>query len=459
VLNSAYQRVRDTLLVNGSANGISVGKSHAALQPQVSEFLVQNCQLYGVQIFAGSSTDGQWANGVIGQSGKSGFVIGASSTQITNVHVWGSGCQSTTDRDGYYVTSATNHFSNCESETNQGQGWNITGAGATGNNIVGGSSWGNGGNAVQISASANNGSILGVSLYNNGTHNTGTTGVAFAAIQNAASNWAIVGINCYDSAGAISAGSYSFTASNPYTGRSATRTQTYHYGEVSGADYNSVVGSVMRAEQSYSGVPLLIVGSHTASVPNQLGAATPPIAPGSPGSVFISGRWYPQFGAVGTPVALLLNSSYALPFGVSDGHTFVGIGANVTTAGSAGSTVRLSVYTDNAGYPGTLVNDFGTVASTSNGSILATSPLTLAPALYWLIVTPQSGSAPSLQTASTSSVPSPVLGIVGSGSAGGASTAAGYVATNVASGAMPTNFPTGAAVTSLGALPIVQLEG
>jgi hypothetical protein len=460
VLNSGYQTVSNVLLENGLANGISVGKAHAALQPKVFALDVQTCTAYGVQIFSGSSTDGQWSDCVIGQSGKSGFVVGAASQQITNVHTWGSGCQSTTDRDGFYVTSSTNHFTNCESETNQGQGWNITGSGATGNNIVGGSSWGNGGNGMQTSASANNGSIIGVDIYDNGTHNTApASGAAFAGIQNGSTNWTIVGNNSYDNGHAISAGSYNFTASNSYTGRSATYTQTNHYAEVSGADYNIVNGNTMRSEQSYTGVPLIIVGSHTVSIPNQLGAATPPIAPGSPGSVFVSGRWYPQFGAVGTPLATVINSCYSIPFGVNAGHTFAGIGANVTTAGGTGSTIRLAVYTDSAGYPGTLVNDFGTIVSTATGSVIATASLTLTTALYWLVVAPQAGTAPSLQTASPTSTPSPALGILGSGSAGGASTAAGYVAASAASGAMPTNFPTGATITSLGSLPIVQLEG
>jgi hypothetical protein len=460
VFNSAYQWADRISLINAGANGISVGKASAALQPQISNFTIQASASYGIQIFSGSSTDGQWGQGVVGQSGKSGFVIAASSQQITNVHVWGSGCQNTTDRDGFYVTASTNHFTNCESETNQGQGWNVTGASCIGNNIVGGSSWGNGGNGVQTSGAANNGSIAGVDIYNNGTHNIGTTGIAFAGIQNGSSNWSIIGSNCYDNGNAISAASYSFTASNPYVGRSTGRTQTYHYGEVSPADYNILTGNAMRSEQSYSGVPLLIVGSHTVSIPNQLGAATPPITPGSAGSVFVPSRWYPQIGATGTALTSVLNTSYATSFGISAGHTFAAIGAYVTAAGGTGSTARFAVYTDNgAAYPATLVQDFGTIATTTTGVAAITSSLTLAPALYWLIVTPQSGTSPAFQTASTTTVPSPISGIIGSGSAGGASTAAGYVATNAVSGAMPTNFPSGATVTSLGTIPIVQLEG
>ncbi len=247
VLNSAYQWADGITLNNAGGNGISVGKNTAALQPQVSNFTIAAAAIYGIEVLSGSNTDGQWINGAICKVEKAGCY--ARAQLCTQIHVWGPGCQSNSDRDGFYVDSASNRFENCESETNQGQGYNITGAGATGNSVVGGSAWGNGGNGIQVSGNANNGTIAGASIYNNGTHNAArSSGVAFAGIQISATNWTTTSCDCYDNTNAIPAGSYSFSASNPYTGRSVGRTQTNHFAETNPGDYNLLIGNMVRQE-------------------------------------------------------------------------------------------------------------------------------------------------------------------------------------------------------------------
>ena len=69
--------------------------------------------------------------------------------------------------------------------------------------------------------------------------------------------------------------------------------------------------------------------------------------------------------------------------------TLTEIGVEVTTAGAAGATVRLGIYSDHAttpGLPQTLLNDFGTVATSTTGNQMLTGlSVSLQPYVtYWL---------------------------------------------------------------------------
>lgn len=171
-----------------------------------------------------------------------------------------------------------------------------------------------------------------------------------------------------------------------------------------------------------------------------------------PGSVFISGLWYPQLIPLPGTKTATLNDLFAYPFIVNKTHTFSEIGVNVTTGG-AGSAVRLGIYADDgAGYPGALMQDYGTVASTGTGTAEIAISLDLDPGLYWLCVAAQGGSAPTL--AADNSTFSHIFGSSVAGPVAG-NGKTGYVLTGI-SGSLPNPFTAGAA-TQVDS-PVVQLQ-
>lgn len=88
--------------------------------------------------------------------------------------------------------------------------------------------------------------------------------------------------------------------------------------------------------------------------------------------------------AVSTSSTQGVGSLKLMPWIVPNACTLSRMGAEVTSAGEAGSLVRLGLYADNgAGLPGLLVLDAGTIAGDSNTvqEISITAPLQ--PGLYW----------------------------------------------------------------------------
>lgn len=106
----------------------------------------------------------------------------------------------------------------------------------------------------------------------------------------------------------------------------------------------------------------------------------------------ITGRAYFTPGSYSTKLAAA-DTAYAVPFVPPMNFSFDQIGVRVTTAGvGSGADVRLSVYIDNNGRPGKLLNDFGAVtALTSTGAfkvdVVGSSgrPMLWADQLYWLV--------------------------------------------------------------------------
>lgn len=73
------------------------------------------------------------------------------------------------------------------------------------------------------------------------------------------------------------------------------------------------------------------------------------------------------------------------PWFVPRTTAFAAIGAEITSAGDAGSTLRLGIYADDGtGYPGALTLDAGTIAGDSVAVQEVTVPFTLTPGLYWV---------------------------------------------------------------------------
>lgn len=140
----------------------------------------------------------------------------------------------------------------------------------------------------------------------------------------------------------------------------------------------------------------------------------------------------------GTPTATTLN---AYPFIVSKTMKIDQIGLVVSTAGGAGSTCRVGIYTDTGNTaPNTLVtgSDGGTLAVTATGLKTNTVSITLqGNNLYWLAYECSTASTLKLTTLPITVVPN-VLGIVPTGSAVASGT--GYSATNTY-GALPASYP------------------
>jgi hypothetical protein len=180
----------------------------------------------------------------------------------------------------------------------------------------------------------------------------------------------------------------------------------------------------------------------------------PTTFPGLGGSIFISGRWYPQVLVTGTALLITQNELYLSPMVVGVSHTFPAIGVNATVAGTGG-TLTLVVYADNgSGYPGPLVYS-GTVSAAATGVIDITGILlTLTPGLYWIGLVGQGGTVqPTLATAQNNSYTAPLLG---NSAVGNGQNTNNYVLAGI-SGAPPNPLTAGATI-SASVVPVVQLE-
>jgi len=181
---------------------------------------------------------------------------------------------------------------------------------------------------------------------------------------------------------------------------------------------------------------------------------------------YVTGSWYP-YPLGGAVYQMVNNVPTARPFLVTRTHTFTKIGVNTSTSpGSAGSVARLAIYNDNgSSYPGSLIADYGTVATTTASSVLSiTIPsggVTLQPGLYWLTYVSQ--GSPATAPTMWCDFGSPILG---SGTANiqnyYAGSSGGYIVPSSSiTGAMPSTFPSGGiigqtATTTLAAFVVMQ---
>jgi hypothetical protein len=127
------------------------------------------------------------------------------------------------------------------------------------------------------------------------------------------------------------------------------------------------------------------------------------------------GMWYPNDytqlssisgGGAGYMYAspFIVDSTFGNPTTLGGGTSgtafhFNTIGAYMLSNGGSGSVVRLGIYADNgACYPGALVVDAGTVASSSGApaNLEISISETLSEGLYWLAIAPQVGTPPGL---------------------------------------------------------------
>lgn len=105
-------------------------------------------------------------------------------------------------------------------------------------------------------------------------------------------------------------------------------------------------------------------------------------------SWFVRGRWYDPchpFFLTTTIATVPAGAVQFVPMCPVDTLTAQQIGINVSTAAAAGSTIRLGVYADAGGVPGSLMYDSGNIASGSTGAKTAACTQTFTAGVrYWL---------------------------------------------------------------------------
>jgi len=142
---------------------------------------------------------------------------------------------------------------------------------------------------------------------------------------------------------------------------------------------------------------------------------------GDTGPTGLTGPVYPSFVSQGyyrtplqysaTATAQNINTIFFTPFYVSASTTFDQIGVIASTvAASPTCTVRLGIYNDSNGVPGTLSLDAGTATQTTISGTPTSIPITisktLTPGWYWLAAKQETGSAANtfICTAASSTV-------------------------------------------------------
>lgn len=272
VLNSGYSYVSNATVSGAGRNGITVGKAGMAIVHRITDVNIREPRGYGIHTVASSgSTDGQWVNVDIGLTGLSGVKTDTGSQMMMNVHVWGAGMESDTDKSGFWLGSTTNQLIGCQSECNRGFGVTITPSGSNSHMMVGCKLWGNGAAAINA-FQAQKLVITGCSIYRNCVNNTaGASSFSYAAIANDGGvEWVVTGNNVWDDGGAIPAGPTGYGFS--YSGRVAgLAQQSSAYREQSAADFNTITGNVMRAERTRSGSPVILTGARSVESGNTLG--------------------------------------------------------------------------------------------------------------------------------------------------------------------------------------------
>jgi hypothetical protein len=128
--------------------------------------------------------------------------------------------------------------------------------------------------------------------------------------------------------------------------------------------------------------------------------ATPSAGGGKPTAAFASGFWTSIPGYTDSALACAQDVPFAAPIVTDQAMTITRLGIEVTSAGGSGSVVRLGIYADSDGLPGSLVLDAGTI----NGTSATYQEITISQALsastrYWLMVVAQVGGNVSVRSA------------------------------------------------------------
>lgn len=115
-------------------------------------------------------------------------------------------------------------------------------------------------------------------------------------------------------------------------------------------------------------------------------------------------------GSTGTANSLGVGTMRLIPWLVTTTTSLTRIGGEVTSAGDAGSKVRLVIYSDTGGKPGALVLNAGQINGDSATVQELTIAQTLTPGLYWIggIVQTVTTTQPTMRTVSAWTPPIPI---------------------------------------------------
>lgn len=116
----------------------------------------------------------------------------------------------------------------------------------------------------------------------------------------------------------------------------------------------------------------------------QVDIVTTPSGALAPTARHATGRYYYPVGLPSAASALTINQLMAVPLAVGRTLTLDRICVNIGAVGTAGSVVRLGLYTDRDGLPDSLLLDAGTVDSTSTGAKEKTISQILPAGWVWL---------------------------------------------------------------------------
>lgn len=168
-------------------------------------------------------------------------------------------------------------------------------------------------------------------------------------------------------------------------------------------------------------------------------------------------RWYSN--AVGgyAPAASTYGGNIlrGIPFVISDNQSWDRIGLEVTTAGSAGSVIRLGLYSSSNCIPTNLIADYETVPGDSLGIKTIVISQTLNPGLYFIALNHNSTTNIFMRSVPNDASP-PVLGLPATF---GATYCANSITSPLTYTTMPSTFPTsGMTASGAGYTPDVRVR-
>jgi len=163
--------------------------------------------------------------------------------------------------------------------------------------------------------------------------------------------------------------------------------------------------------------------------------------PSSPSALPLRTALYGSGSNINMGLALVQNTLQATTLLVPNSCKAISLGISVTT-GAVGNAVRLGIFRDNGGYPGTLLLDAGTVVATGAAFVQAVINQALTPGIYWLASILQGGTGAAVESFSYPFLGVPLLSFQS------ALSPAGLVSPVAYTGALPATFDANATVNS-----------
>ncbi|MBN0975436.1 MULTISPECIES: hypothetical protein [unclassified Gordonia (in: high G+C Gram-positive bacteria)] len=290
MLNGAYTILAEVFITKVSGNGVAIGKTGAAIAHRLHNLMMREVKGNGIYTHpATGATDGMWSNLDIGNTGLSGVRLDTGAQNLVNVHVWGSGLESDTDKDGFWLNSPSNSLAGCQSEKNLGRGVRIT---ANANRLTGCGLWGNAFGAVYMLGAQYN-VLIGNQFYRNSVSNTGgTTSTSYAVVflENCIRNTSQAN-TFWDTSTELTPGNYVTAPTYPYPGRAAIFTHAMLYAEPGTSDNNVILGNNAPREitrlSASTAAPYVFTGNGDIMVDNNWGAILTPTRAVASGAVRI----------------------------------------------------------------------------------------------------------------------------------------------------------------------------